>query len=229
MAQPAKDHKYRNLVFVGFFLGISGSIFGYLLFPFQIYLLEFEESEYLIYVLISITGKLGWYVIWRMVLKKKSLTGSYSLSLIFAATVAFTDILFLLSNIPYPVKIVLYVVSFGTILGTSYSGPLFGIPLGATLIQEAAVKIDASNVDETISNISGSYSGFSMFIGSLGGAISSIVIGLLLTGNNQSNPIIITLLFTSQGFFYLIAVLFLRKIKLDKPISIDKTLNLENP
>jgi hypothetical protein len=124
---------------------------------------------------------------------------------------------------------VLYVVSFGTILGTSYSGPLFGIPLGATLIQEAAVKIDASNVDETISNISGSYSGFSMFIGSLGGAIFSIVIGLLLTGNNKSNPIVITLLFSSQGIFYLIAVVFLRKIKLDKPISIDKTLNLENP
>ena len=229
MAQPAKDHNYRNLVFVGFFLGISGSIFGYLLFPFQIYLLEFEKSEFLIYVIISISGKLGWYIIWRMVIKKKSLTGSYSLSLIFAATVAFTDILFLLSNIPYPLKIVLYVVSFGTILGTSYSGPLFGIPLGATLIQEAAVKIDASNVDETISNISGSYSGFSMFIGSLGGAIFSIVIGLLLTGNNKSNPIVITLLFSSQGIFYLIAVVFLRKIKLDKPISIDKTLNLENP
>ena len=227
MAQPARDNKYRNLVFVGFFIGISGNIFGYLLLPFQIYLLEFEQSEFLIYVIISISGKLGWYVIWRMVIKKRSLTGSYSLSLIFAATVAFTDILFLLSNMPYPLKIVLYVVSFGTILGTSYSGPLFGIPLGATLVQEAAVKIDASNMDETISNISGSYSGFSMFIGSLGGAISSIIIGLLLTGNNKSNPIIITLLFASQGFFYLIAVLFLRKIKLDKPVPIDKTLNLE--
>jgi hypothetical protein len=162
-----------------------------------------------------------------VVIKKKSLTGSYSLSLIFAAIVAFTDTLFLLSNIPYPLKMVLYIVSFGTILGTNYSGPLFGIPLGATLIQEAAVKIDVSNVDETISNISGSYNGFSMFIGSLGGAISSIVIGLLLTGSNQRNPIIITLLFASQGFFYLIAVLFLRKIKIDKPIEIDKTIILE--
>ena len=68
-----------------------------------------------------------------------------------------------------------------------------------------------------------------MFVGSLGGAMFSIVIGLLLTGNNKSNPIVITLLFTSQGIFYLIAVIFLRKIKLDKPIPIDKTLNLENP
>jgi Na+/melibiose symporter-like transporter len=227
MTQPVKDDKYRNLVFVSFFIGISGSIFGYLIFPFQIYLLEFEQSEFLIYVIISISGKLGWYLIWRVVIKKKSLTGSYSLSLIFAAIVAFTDTLFLLSNIPYPLKMVLYIVSFGTILGTNYSGPLFGIPLGATLIQEAAVKIDVSNVDETISNISGSYNGFSMFIGSLGGAISSIVIGLLLTGSNQRNPIIITLLFASQGFFYLIAVLFLRKIKIDKPIEIDKTIILE--
>ncbi len=106
--------------------------------------------------------------------------------------------------------------------------PLFGIPLSASLIQEAAIKKDASNVDETISNISGSYNGFSMFIGSLGAAISSIIIGLLLTGDNQRNPIIITLLFASQGIFYLIAVLFLRKIKFEKPIIPDETILLES-
>jgi Na+/melibiose symporter-like transporter len=228
MAQPAKDDKYRNMVFVGFFMGISGSIFGFLIFPFQTYLLEFEKSEFLIYVLISLFGKLGWYVIWRVVKKKKSLTSSYALSLTFAAIVAFTDLLFLLSNLPYILKMMLYIVSFGTILGTSYSTPLFGIPLSATLIQEAAIKKDASNVDETISNISGSYSGFSMFVRSLGGAISSIVIGLLLTGSNQRDPIIITLLFASQGFFYLIAVSFVRKIKIDEPITIDETILLES-
>lgn len=228
MAQPAKDEKYRNLAFTGFFMGISGSIFGFLLFPFQTYLLEFEQSEFLIYVLISIFGKLGWYVIWRVVKKKKSLTSSYSLALTFAAIVAFTDLLFLLSNLPYILKMLLYVISFGTILGTNYSIPLFGIPLSATLIQEAAIKKDASNVDETISNISGSYSGFSMFVGSLGGALSSIIIGLLLTGANQRNPIVITLLFASQGFFYLIAVLFLRKVKFDKPIILDETILLES-
>jgi Na+/melibiose symporter-like transporter len=227
MAEPVKDDKYRNLVFVGFFTGISGSIFGFLLFPFQTYLLEFEQSEFLIYVLISLFGKLGWYVVWRVVKKKKSLTSSYTLSLIFAAIVAFTDLLFLLSNLPYLLKMLLYIVSFGTILGTNYSIPLFGIPLSATLIQEAATKKDASNVDETVSNISGSYNGFSMFLGSLGGALFSIIIGLLLTGDNQRNPIIITLLFASQGFFYLIAVLFLRKIKFEKPITPDETLLLE--
>lgn len=228
MTQPAKDDKYRNLVFTSFFMGISGSIFGFLLFPFQTYLLEFEQSEFLIYVLISISGKLGWYAVWRVIIKKKPLVKSYSLSLIFASVVAFTDLLFLLSNLPYILKMMLYIVSFGTILGTNYSIPLFGIPLGASLIHEAAIKKDASNVDETISNISGSYSGFSMFIGSLGGAISSIIIGLLLTGDNQRNPIIITLLFASQGIFYLIAVLFLRKIKFDKPIIPDGTILLES-
>ena len=224
MAQPAKDYKFRNLVFVGFFMGISGSIFGFLIFPFQIYLLKFTKAEFLIYVIISLSGKLGWYFIWRVVKRKKSLTSSYSLALTFAAVVAFTDLLFLLSNLPYILKILLYVVSFGTILGTNYSVPLFGIPLSATLIQEAAIEQDASNVDETISNISGSYNGYSMFIGSLGGAFSSILIGLLLTGANQRNPIIITLLFSSQCIFYLIAVFFLRKVKIETPIIPDETL-----
>ncbi|MFW9896499.1 MAG: hypothetical protein ACFFD7_11900, partial [Candidatus Thorarchaeota archaeon] len=131
--------------------------------------------------------------------------------------------LFLISNLPYALKILLYVVSFGTILGTNYSIPLFGIPLGASLIHEAAVEKNPTDVDETITTISGSYYGFSMFVSSLGAAFFQIIIGLILTGANQGNPIIITLLFSSQGFFYLIAVSFLRRIKLKEPAEIDTT------
>ncbi len=223
MAQPAKDHKYRNLVFTSFFINMSGSVFGFLIFPFQTHLLEFQQAEFLLYVAISLFGKLSWYVVWRFVIKRKPLVKAYSLSLIFAAIVSITDLLFLLSNLPYGFKILLYVVSFSTILGTSYSIPLFGIPLGASLIHEAAVKKNTSDIDETISNISGSYYGFSTFISSLGAAFFQIIIGLMLTGANQSNPIIITLLFASQGIFYLIAVSFLRRIKLAKPVEIDTT------
>ena len=221
MAQPARDYKYRNLVFAGFFMNIGGSIFGFLLFPFQTFLLELQQAEFLIYVIISLSGKLGWYFVWRFVIKKSPLVKSYSLALTFSAIVSFTDFLFLLSNLPYILKILLFVVSFGTILGTNYSIPLFGIPLGASLINEAAVKKNSADVDETISNISGSYYGFSTFISSLGAGFFQIIIGLVLTGANQRNPMIITLLFGSQGFFYLIAIFFLRKIKLDKPVEID--------
>ncbi|MHA2038613.1 MAG: MFS transporter [Promethearchaeota archaeon] len=223
MAQPAKDHKYRNLVFTGFFMNISGSIFGFLLFPFQTFLLEFQQTEFLLYVAISLSGKLSWYVVWRFVIKRRPLVQSYALALTFSALVSFTDFLFLISNLPYPIKILLYVVSFGTILGTSYSVPLFGIPLGASLIHEAAVKKNTSNVDETITKISGSYYGFSMFVSSLGGGFFQIVIGLILTGANQGNPVIITILFGSQGFFFLIAISFLRRIKLVEPVEIDTT------
>lgn len=223
MLDPARDYKYRNLTLVGFFLGISGSIFGYLIFPFQTYLLEFQQSEFLIYVIISISGKLGWHVIWRAVIKKKSIVYSYSLSIVVAAIVCFSDLFFLLSNIPYALKILLYVTSFGTILGTNYAIPLFGIPLRASLIHEAAIKKNTSNLDETLSNITGSYYGFSMFIGTLGGAFSSIIVGLILTGANQRNPIIITLVFASQGIFYLVGLLFLRRINIEKPDKRDIT------
>ncbi|MHA2282965.1 MAG: MFS transporter [Promethearchaeota archaeon] len=223
MAQPAKDYKYRNLVFTGFFMNIAGSIFGFLLFPFQTFLLEFQQAEFLLYVIISLSGKLSWYVVWRFLIKRRPLVKSYSLALTFSAIVSFTDFLFLISNLPYPIKILLYVVSFGTILGTNYSIPLFGIPLGASLIHEAAVKKNTSDVDETITTISGSYYGFSMFVSSLGAAFFQIIIGLILTGANQGNPIIITILFGSQGFFYLIAISFLRRIKLTEPVEIDTT------
>jgi Na+/melibiose symporter-like transporter len=221
MAQPARDYKYRNLVFTGFFMNIAGSIFGFLLFPFQNFLLEFQQAEFLLYVIISLSGKLSWYIVWRLVIKKRPLVKSYSLALTFSAIVAFTDFLFLISNLPYAIKILLYVVSFGTILGTSYSVPLFGIPLGASIIHEAAVRKNPSDVDETITSISGSYYGFSMFISSLGAGFFQIVIGLILTGVNQKNPIIITILFGSQGFFYLIAISFLRRIKPAEPVKTD--------
>ncbi|MFW9865102.1 MAG: MFS transporter [Candidatus Thorarchaeota archaeon] len=222
MSQPARDHKYRNFAFVSFFVGVCGNILGLLIIPFQIFILEFQGSEFLIYVLISLFGKLGWYLVWRLVIRKKALAKSYLLSLLFAAIVSLTDLLFLLSNLPYLLKMILYIVSFGTILGTNYSIPLFGIPLGASLIQEAAMRKNNSNIDETISNISGSYYGFSAFIGSLGMGISSILVGLILTGANKSNPLIITILFSSQGLFYIIAFLFLRNAKIDKPVVINK-------
>ncbi|MFX1481129.1 MAG: hypothetical protein ACFFCI_23860, partial [Promethearchaeota archaeon] len=228
MSQPVRDHKYRNFALVSFFVGVTGNILGLLIIPFQVFILEFQGSEFLIYVLISLFGKLGWYVVWRLVIRKKTLAKSYLLSLIFAAIVALTDLLFLLSNLPYILKMILYIVSFGTILGTNYSIPLFGIPLGASLIQEAAMRKNNSNIDETISNISGSYYGFSAFIGSLGMGISSILIGIILTGANKSNPLILTILFSSQGLFYIIAFLFLRNAKIDKPIVINKSHILEN-
>jgi Na+/melibiose symporter-like transporter len=228
MAQPARDQKYRNMVLTGVFIGLSGNIFGFLLFPFQTFLLEFQKSEFLIYVLISIGGKFGWHVVWRLVVRKKSLITSYTLALIFAAVASFTDLLFLMSNMPYFLKITLYVISFGTILGTSYAVPLFGIPLGATLIQEAAINNGTSNLDETISNISGSYYGFSQFVQSLGAAVSSIVIGLILTGANQRNPIIITVMFSMQSVFFLIAITFIRRIKIDKPPSSERASLLKN-
>jgi hypothetical protein len=160
--------------------------------------------------------------VWRFVIKKRPLVKSYSLALTFSAIVTFTDFLFLLSNLPYPIKILLYAVSFGTILGTTYSIPLFGIPLGASLIHEAAARKNPSNVDETITTISGSYYGFSIFVSSLGAGTFQIIIGLILTGANQGNPIIITILFGSQGFFYIIAISFLRRIKLAEPVEIEK-------
>jgi len=228
MAQPAKDHKYRNMVITGVFMGISGNIFGFLLFPFQTFLLEFQKSEFLLYVFISIGGKFGWHIVWRLVIRKKSLITSYKLASVFAAVASFTDLLFLMSNMPYFLKITLYIVSFGTILGTTYAVPLFGIPLGATIIQEAAINNRTSNLDETISNISGSYYGFSQFVQSLGAAFSSIVIGLILTGANQRNPVIITVMFAMQSVFYLIAIVFIRRIKIEQPLSPEKTSLLKN-
>ena len=44
-------------------------------------------------------------------------------------------------------------------------------------------------------------------------SLSSIIFGLILVGDNSKDPFIITVLFASMGIFYLIATIFIYRIK----------------
>ena len=86
----------------------------------------------------------------------------------------------------------------------------------ASLVHDAAVKIDKSNVDNAMSKISGSYYGLASFVRSMGPSFASIFVGILLSGTNEENSFAITFVFLSVGIFYLIAFLFVSRIKLSK-------------
>ena len=213
LSRPARDKNFNKLVLVNFFSGVNGKAFGLLVFPFQMYVLLFVSSQYYIYIFISIFGKFGWYFTWKAIIKKKPLLKSYVVCLIFAIVASGFDILFLMKDLPDVIKMILYITTFSTILGSMYAFPLFGIPIMASLVNESARKMDKDNIDESLSKISGSYYGYSSFMSTLGPAFASIFVGSILTGENERNPTIITLLLFSVSIFYLIALLFLRKIK----------------
>ena len=212
---PIKDKKFRNFLLVRFFNSISGKTLGILLIPFLAIVLKFRESEFFIYVIVSIFSKITWYFMWRKFLSKRSLTTRFSICIGFLVIASFLELLFLLEFLVFELKIFIFVLSIGTILGSIYAFPLFSIPIGASLVHEAAHKIEKTNTIMAISKLSGAYYGALSFIASLGQTLSSLILGFILAGANEKNSIIITLSLSSMGIFYLMSFLFIKHIKLN--------------
>jgi len=216
MLVPIKDRNFLKLIFAGFFIWVSGKIVALLVFPFQTYLMQFQSSEFFIYILISIFGKFGWFFIWKKILKRNNIVKSYSICILLAVITSFIDIFYLISGLPFGIKLMLYIISWSTVLGSMYAYPLFSIPIMASLVHEAAENDKVSNVDEAMSKLSGSYYGLESFVRSMGPAVASLFVGSILSGPNEENPYVIIFLFVSLGVFYLIAFVFIKKITLSK-------------
>ena len=216
MIIPAKDKKYQKFLGVAYFNAMASRILGVIIIPFLTYALLFRGTDYLLYVIVSIGGKFGWLFIWKKILKNNSLLKAYSLCILSAIIVAPLELFFLVEILSYELKIVLFVITIGTILGAMYALNLFTAPLVSALIYEAAAKDGNENTDENVSNLSGSYFGLHSFTLAIGQAVATFMVGLILTGPNQVNPIIITITLSSMGLFYLISLLFLRRIKLER-------------
>lgn len=216
---PANDKKFRKYMAFVFFTGISGRIVGLVIIPFLIYVLKFRGTDYFIYVIISFGCKFGWYFFWKKILTKQALIRTYWMCIAVAVITSFLELLFLIEILNFEVKITLFIISYGTVLGCMYAFGIFGGPLFSELVYEAAIKTENKDVDEAVSAISGAYVGLSTFLASLAPAVASILIGIILTGSNQESSLVITLCLCSTGIFYLIALLYLRQIKLEIEIT----------
>ena len=216
---PANDKKFRKYMAFVFFTGISGRIVGLVIIPFLIYVLKFRGTDYFIYVIVSFSCKFGWYFFWKKILKKQALLSTYSMCTAVAVISSFLELFFLIEILNFEVKIALFIISYGTVLGCMYAFGIFGGPLFSELVYEAALNTENYEIDEAVTAISGAYVGLSTFIGSLAPAAASILIGIILTGPNQENALILTLCLCSTGIFYLIALIYLSQIKLEKRIA----------
>ena len=219
MTIPAKDKKYRKVMGVSFFNAMASRILGLLVIPFLAFVLKFKGPEFFIYVAISISSKYAHFFLWKRFLKKHGLIKTYSMCLISAAVASFLELIFLVEFLSFEIEIVLFVITIGTVLGTIYAVNLFATPLASALIYEAAENKNEENIDKEVSTISGSYFGLQSFMLAFGQSISTIMVGFILTGPNEENPIIMTITLASMGIFYFISLLFLRKIKLKKDQS----------
>jgi len=227
MAMPAKDKKYRKFMLVGFFTNMAGMMLGILIFPFLTYTLKFRGTAFFIYIIVSFSCKFGWYFVWKKVLKKHALIKTYSFCVVASIIASFLDLLFLI-QLSFEFKVVLFIITMGTILGSLYAFTLFSGPLASAIVYEKARNNGDIDLDKGVSEISGAYFGLNSFILSVAGGIASIMIGFVLSGPNESNPIIITLSLASMGIFYLISLTILRQIEIDEEILDIKPKILED-
>jgi len=227
MIIPAKDKKYRKFMAMGLFSGISGRIVGLIIIPFLTYVLKFRGTDYFIYVIVSFSCKYGWYFFWKKMRDRQALVKTFSLCMTLSVIASFLELFFLIEILNFEVKIALFVISYGTVLGSMYAFGLFNGPVFSALVYEAAEEIETKDLDEAVSAISGAYVGLTTFISTLGPAIASILIGIILMGPNQKSSSILTICLASTGIFYLIALLYLRQIKLEKGITEIKTISIE--
>jgi len=202
MSIPIKDKNYLKLIIAGFFIGVNLRIVGLLVFPFQTYVMGFQSAQF--------------YIIWKKILKKYDILKSYSVCILVAVIGSFIDIFFIFGNLSFELSLTLYIISWTAVLGSMYAFPLFSIPITASLVHDAANQKSESSFDVEMSKISGSYYGLSAFSNTLGPAFASLFIGAILSGNNETNPLLITIIFLSLGVFYLLAFLFINRIKLSK-------------
>jgi Na+/melibiose symporter-like transporter len=213
MTIPARDVSFRYVVIAGFFGGLAGKTLGLLVFPFQTYVLEFTDIGFYIYVLISLCGKFGWYFFWIKMRKRNHILKSYSTTMMLSVIASFLGSFFLMRFLPFGIQLTLYIITWSTVLGSMYSFPLFSIPLTAAIVHEAAENSEEPDTDIAMSRISGSYYGLASFVRSMGPAAASLVVGFILSGANEKNPIILILLWVLMGFFFLMSLVVIRKIK----------------
>ncbi len=216
MGAPFSDKKFRKYLGVRLFNGISGKILGAIVIPFLIYVLLFTGPKYYIYVIVSFSSKFIGFYIWRKLLKKNSILKTYKVCISASVIASFMELIFLIEGLSFEFVTVLFICTMGTVLGSMYGAGLFNPPLTSVLVYEAADKVEESDFEENVSRISGGYFGLGAFIMAIGQSFASILIGVVLTGDNKENPIIITLTLASMALFYLISLFFLSRITLEK-------------
>ncbi|MFX1396685.1 MAG: MFS transporter [Promethearchaeota archaeon] len=214
MTNPARDKGFRRLFSVSLMTNIAGSIMGFVIIPFLDYVMLFHGSSYFIYIIISITNKFIWFYIWSVILKRKSLIFSYKRCIFISAIASISISVFLINTLSFEIKLLLFIVLIGTLLGLIYAFRLFTTPLTTIFVSSAAKKSKSSNIDKSVAELSGSYFGFINFTFSFGSAFANIFLAFVFTGANKSNSIIIILVFSSISTFYIISYLYLSKIKI---------------
>ncbi|MFX1345500.1 MAG: MFS transporter [Promethearchaeota archaeon] len=222
---PAKDKEYIKYLVAGVTSQTSQFALVFTIIPFIAFVLgqnlpkEEISDLYIWYIVISISTKFIWLYIWKLIMKRQAkLLKTYKLNILVIIIAAFFE-LFFLADMPIILRMILFILSFGTVLGSMYATGIFSQPLLNELVDRAAeMYIDKNKTDlidkgQAVTQLSGAYYGLFMFATSILAAISSTFYGFLFRGSNSKHPVILTLGMASMGLFYIVSLVFLQLFK----------------
>jgi Na+/melibiose symporter-like transporter len=218
MFSPGKNPEFRKYIGASVFGMSSQVVMSTTVFPFVTYVLLFQGTDFYYYILISTTCKFAFLYIWQRILRNRDLLKMYKFSTWITVVAAASELLFLI-QMPFMSRIVLFILSFGTVLGGLYSSNLFGTPIFMSIIDEAAEKmvVDPKNAtiskSRAISEISGSYSGLMSFTISICTSFFSFIYGLILQDNIR-NTTVLTFSLASMSLFFIVKGIFLQRLKI---------------
>ncbi|MFX1454977.1 MAG: MFS transporter [Promethearchaeota archaeon] len=227
---PAKDKEYMKIMIAGVTSQVSQFALIFTIIPFIAFVLgrglapTIVADLYIVYIIISISTKFVWLLIWWLIgrfLLKAKLLKTYKLNVIVIIITAILEFFFL-ADLPFILRMILFIIFFGTILGSMYATSMFSSPIMNEMVDRAAEMYIARSgneslvKDQAVTRLSGAYMGLFMFSTSIVGALSSSIYGFIFRGENSRDPIVLTLGLVSMGIFYLISLVFLYwfKVKL---------------
>ncbi|MEE9574033.1 MAG: MFS transporter [Candidatus Neomarinimicrobiota bacterium] len=223
---PVKDKEYLKFMAAGVTTQTSQYVISFTIIPFIAFVLGRNlpaaqiSSFYIYYIIIKTAVNFSWLFIWKITMRRqKNILKTFKWNMIVMVIGAFLEVIFFV-ELSVPLRLILFIISFGTVLGSSYSITLFSSPILNEMVDRAAemnlientqgLKV---NKDEAVTRLSGAYSGLMTFTASMVGALSSIIFGFIFQGENSQNPVILTLGLMSMGLFQIIALVFLQSFK----------------
>ncbi|MFX1454976.1 MAG: MFS transporter [Promethearchaeota archaeon] len=218
---PSRDKEYMKFMAAGVITQMSSYVVPFTIIPFIAFVLGRNlspitiSSFYVFYIIISISMKFIWFFIWKIIMKKhRNLLKTYKLNLLFITIGSFLEII-LLFELYVPLRLIFFILSFGTVIGSMYATMLASSPLMNEMIDRAAEMHlinntkESMNKDEAVTHLTGAYNGLMMFSASILGALTSALIGVIFRGENSRNPFILTMGLMSMGLFQIVALVFL--------------------
>lgn len=217
---PLRDREFKKYLGASVFSMSSQIIMGTTVINFLSFVMLFQGSEFYYYILISIVTKFGWLFFWKKIQEKqRNLIKTYKLNFVFTIIASLLELIFLI-EMDFSSRLILFVLSFGTILGSTYAASVFSLPLMNEIIDIAAKKqlnkgnIEQNDLSAEVTKLSGAYYGLHSFSFSMFSALVAIVYGFIYGGENYKNPVFLTLGLVSMSIFYTISWFFLKSIKI---------------